>query len=394
MELRYGFDSMSTLASGLALASVEHPVRLEALAQVLVRAGVSTAAAVAAAAWDGTRWNLDSAAYGRLGAGDIEPKADRHTFFDLASLTKPIAALTAARLARAGSLEFSDPLGQWVPEANGTPSEQAPLDLLFAHRAGLAGYGALYRHLARGCIVSGSALLAEAASARRDDAPGALGADGVAPVYSDLGYLLAGEAVARAGGGDLDALMEREVLAPLGCEVGSARRVAARDAHFRRRVATTERVAWRGGCLRGYVHDENAWAFAGEGAAGHAGLFGTAEGVLRLGVAVVDVARGRFDGFLRVDELERLIRPRPLGTLRAGFDGKSERGSSAGNRFGPSTVGHLGFTGTSVWCDLERQWVGVLLTNRVHPTRTNDTIRVARPLVYDAIAAWALERSA
>jgi CubicO group peptidase (beta-lactamase class C family) len=140
------------------------------------------------------------------------------------------------------------------------------------------------------------------------------------------------------------------------------------------------------------VHDENAWAFAGEGSAGHAGMFGTVEGVLAVGIALVDGLRGRLDPFLSAAELERLVRPRPLGTLRAGFDGKSEQGSSAGSKFGPHTVGHLGFTGTSLWCDPEREWVGVLLTNRVHPTRSNDAIRAARPLAYDAIADWAATR--
>jgi CubicO group peptidase (beta-lactamase class C family) len=84
------------------------------------------------------------------------------------------------------------------------------------------------------------------------------------------------------------------------------------------------------------------------------------------------------------------VRPRAGGTLRAGFDGKSEGGgSTAGERAGPRTFGHLGFTGTSLWIDPDAEAVAVLLTNRVHPTRDNGAIRAARPLAHDALFALA-----
>ncbi len=141
--------------------------------------------------------------------------------------------------------------------------------------------------------------------------------------------------------------------------------------------------------VRGFVHDENAWALSGEGASGHAGLFGTALGVLRFGRAIVDALHRRASDFLTREQMDPLVRPRPPGTLRAGFDGKSEKGSLAGSAFGPSTIGHLGFTGTSFWCDVDAQIVGVVLTNRVHPTRDNQAHRRAWPRAYDRIAEWA-----
>jgi CubicO group peptidase (beta-lactamase class C family) len=368
----------------------DRPAALGPLARGLVRAGVAPAVAVGSAVHVRDAWVSQTAAAGRLDSerGAAGAAAATDTLFDLASLTKPLVALAAARLARAKHLDFRAPLVTWLPEVGGTPSRDAPLELLLAHRAGLAGYGALYRHLQRGQIVPQRELLIEAASARQDATD--LGPEGTAPVYSDLGYLLAGEAIARASGLDLDVAIEREVLAPLGAEIGSARWLFARDAGFRRRVAPTERVPWRGGVVRGFVHDENAWAYAGEGCAGHAGMFGTVQGVLAIGRALVDALRGRLDAFLTPVELDRLVGRRTLGTLRAGFDGKSETSSSAGSQFGPNTVGHLGFTGTSIWCDPDREWVGVVLTNRVHPTRSNDAIRAARPLAYDAIADWAV----
>jgi CubicO group peptidase (beta-lactamase class C family) len=146
--------------------------------------------------------------------------------------------------------------------------------------------------------------------------------------------------------------------------------------------APTETVAWRGGEVVGAVHDENAWAISGAGGSGHAGIFGTVGAVLAFGGAVLD----------RIDapELAWLVRPRPGGTLCAGFDGKSPQGSSAGERMGPRSVGHLGFTGTSLWIDPDAGVVVALLTNRVCPTRDNVAIRAARPWAHDALYEAAL----
>jgi CubicO group peptidase (beta-lactamase class C family) len=191
-----------------------------------------------------------------------------------------------------------------------------------------------------------------------------------APVYSDVGYLLAGFDVA---GDRVDDFIRENV--PIE-DVGSARRMDMS------RAVQTEHVAWRGGEVRGHVHDENAWALAGDGACGHAGLFGTIEAVLRFGAFVLD----------HLDDLEWLVREREGGTLRAGFDGKSPEGSSAGNVLGPRSFGHLGFTGTSLWIDPDARVVVALLTNRVCPTRDNAKIREARPRVHDALARLALSK--
>jgi CubicO group peptidase (beta-lactamase class C family) len=106
--------------------------------------------------------------------------------------------------------------------------------------------------------------------------------------------------------------------------------------------------------------------------------------VLGFGAALLAALAGRSDWLTR-RSLESLVRPRPGGTLRAGFDGKSASASSAGSWPGGQTFGHLGFTGTSLWCDPEAGIATVLLTNRVHPTRDNPRIRAARPVVHDAL---------
>lgn len=293
--------------------------------------------------------------------------------FDLASVTKP---MTAVAVAWAG-LDPSTPLGRWVPEARGTPSEDVPLELLLAHRAGLQAHRTFYEPLRSGRgTVDPAACLREAASARREDAQGEPPAQGFAPLYSDLGYLLAGVALARAvGARDAGEAIGKLVLEPLGIadQVGTVRDLEARGVSGP--FAPTETVDWRGGAVVGAVHDENAWALTGRGGSGHAGLFGTVDAVLTFGLAVL----------AGLDRLQWLVRERPGGTLRAGFDGKSPEGSSAGSRLGPRSFGHLGFTGTSLWIDPEARVVVSLLTNRVCPSRDSVAIRAARPWAHDAL---------
>jgi serine-type D-Ala-D-Ala carboxypeptidase len=321
--------------------------------------------------------------------------------FDLASLTKP---MTAVSVARAG-IDRRLPLGAFLPEVRGTASEHVSLELFLAHRAGLESHRPLYVPCLRGERVDRSAALREAASARRADAVGEPPSEGFAPVYSDLGYMLAGEALARhVGARDAGDAIGRLVLDPLGLssEAGTARDLAARG--IEGPFAPTETVAWRGGAIVGEVHDENAWALTGKGGSGHAGIFGTVGAVLTFGGAVLDALDGIVGPFGAALDFSWLVRPRggtageeepgtgergpgaaPETTLRAGFDGKSGRGSSAGLRMGPRTFGHLGFTGTSLWIDPDAKVVVVLLTNRVCPSRDNSVIRVARPKAHDSL---------
>jgi CubicO group peptidase (beta-lactamase class C family) len=315
------------------------------------------------------------------GGWNTEVGGEAALLFDLASLTKP---LTAVALARSG-IDPRTPLGALLPEARGTASEAIPLELLLAHRAGLAAHRALYAPLLEVAgRIDRPAALREAADARRADAEGAPPAEGFAPLYGDLGYALAGEALARSSGArDAGEVIDRLVLEPLGIagQAGTARDLASRgiDGPF----APTEDVPWRGGVVSGAVHDENAWALTGHGGSGHAGIFGTIGAVLAFGTAVLDGLEGQ--GPLGDRPLDWLVRERPGGTLRAGFDGKSVAGSSAGTRIGPRAFGHLGFTGTSVWIDPDAQVVVALLTNRVYPSRAHLAIRDARPWAHDSL---------
>ena len=285
--------------------------------------------------------------------------------------------MTAVAFALAG-IDRTTPLGTLLPEARGTASEHVPVELLLAHRAGLDAHRPLYAPLAMGRNVDVTHALREAADARRADAPGEPPPDGFAPLYSDLGYLLAGAALARAiGASDAGEAIGRLVLEPLGIAggAGTIRDLARHGVHGP--FAPTETVDWRGGPVVGAVHDENAWAITGHGGSGHAGIFATIDAVLTFGAWVL----------AQPDAIDWLVRERPGGTLRAGFDGKNPppEPSSAGERMGVRAVGHLGFTGTSLWLDPDAGVAVALLTNRVCPTRAHLAIRQARPWAHDAL---------
>jgi len=367
-------------------APADSAIDLSAAARLVVEAhGASPCAVVGAAVRRDGVWSYGAGAAGQLWWDPAAPVASVATIFDLASVTKPVTALTLARLARAGALGRGEALADALPALAATRSARVPLDLFSAHRAGLAAHLELFAPLREGRAIDPVAALFTCADARRDGCDGAPPAEGFPPVYSDVGYLLLGAAIAARGGADLDRVFDREVSGPLGLGLGSARDLRARGG-FDDRVAPTEIVAFRGGTVRGAVHDENAWAISGDAASGHAGLFGDVRSVVGLGVAIVDALAGRREGWLSPDDLAPLVRARSGGSLLAGFDRRSGDAPTSGRRFGASTFGHLGFTGTSLWIDPDAALVGVLLTNRVHPTRDHVAIRRARPAAYDAIA--------
>lgn len=359
--------------------------RLAEIARQFVIAPGVAPAAVVATAWAG-RAGFEFAE----GAAfrDESRVADTHVLFDLASITKSFVAVSVARLVQRGRLGFDTPLRDLLPEARGSATGAASILLLLSHRAGLQAHRTLFAPLLGGLPFERGAAIHEAVHGRRPECSEPTPAGGHPPVYSDLGFALLGLAIERLEGLPLDQVVDREVCTPLGLDVGSARVLRGRDAGFAARCMPTETVPFRGGEVHGVVHDENAWALSGHALSGHAGLFGTAAGVARFGAALLDVRRGRDGAWLDPQSLAPLLEERPGGTLRAGFDGKSADLSSAGTRVGGRSFGHLGFTGTSFWCDPDADRVLVLLTNRVCPTRNNPRIRTARPAVNDALYAF------
>ena len=363
----------------------------EVLKRWVVFSGAAPGASAFVAAFREGQWLTATGVAGARSNQDATPVGPE-TIYDLASLTKPVVACAAARLCRDRVLDWSTPLGAVLRAAQGTASENTALEFLAAHRAGLEAHLTLSDGVG-GVPGDAERWMLRCANARRVECSDTVPDAGFAPLYSDLGYILLGAALESVVSLALDALVQREVCVPLALELGSAAHWAAQLGRegFLKRVAPSEVVPGRGGELLGVVHDDNAWALAGCGMAGHAGSFGTAAGVGKLGMAVLDALAGRRAGWLTASEARFLVRPRPGGSLLAGFDGKADSGSSAGPRFGPNAFGHLGFTGTSLWCDPDAAVLVVLLTNRVSPTRDNILLRSVRPDVHGALFGLAAD---
>jgi CubicO group peptidase (beta-lactamase class C family) len=212
---------------------------------------------------------------------------------------------------------------------------------------------------------------------------------GLKGLYSDLGFMVLGEIVEAISDSTLDHFCQDRIFEPLGLKstffVDLTRSRSQRLQAIEEMIAPTENCPWRKKILCGEVHDDNAYAVGG--VAGHAGLFSSVRDIHQLLACLNGCRRGEntflpqalIQEFLSKDESVK------NSTYALGWDTPSENGSSSGKYFSPHSVGHLGFTGTSIWWDLEKNCHVVLLSNRVHPTRKNEKIREFRPYIHDLI---------
>jgi CubicO group peptidase (beta-lactamase class C family) len=318
-----------------------------------------------------TRGRLWRQAFGRVTYDADSAQATEDTIFDLASLTKVIAtASLSMRALEHGRLMPGVRVGQFLREWRGADREDVTVRDLLAHCSGLTAYLPFYTDPSmRGRQAFEQAICRLPLEyCPRTQA-----------VYSDLGFILLGF------------ILEDAFARPLSASFDSVRAIFTADVlHFtpdaalRPRIAPTERDGWRGRVLVGEVHDENCWALGG--VAGHAGLFGTAG-------AVGDFARAVLATFAadtplaRRSTLERFASrtTEVRGSSRAlGWDTMLPS-SSCGTRLSSRAIGHTGFTGTSLWIDPVQDLYIVLLTNRVHPTRDNNTLKGIRGEIHDLI---------
>jgi CubicO group peptidase (beta-lactamase class C family) len=211
-------------------------------------------------------------------------------------------------------------------------------------------------------------------------------APGERAVYSDIGFILLGELLAKKAGLALDLLARQEIFTPLGMK---QTRFKPPQDWVAAIPPTEDDQKFRGRIVQGKVNDENAYVMGG--VAGHAGVFASApdvarfaEWMLRGGLPILQ--SGTVKLFTRREAS-------PAGTTRAlGWDTPSRPESSSGRLFSLASYGHLGFTGTSLWIDPGRKLSVTLLTNRTWPDRSYQLIREVRPMVHDAIVE-ALEES-
>ena len=316
----------------------------------------------------------------------------RETIFDLASLTKPIATTTAILwLVHEGAVGLDDPVSKFLPSFSERDKDGVTLRHLLAHASGLKPWRAFHDLLLDKERKTGERLIGTPAAREfvidRVLRSGLVHEPGAAAVYGDLDFITLGAVVETVSHRSLDDFCRERIFEPLGLsetffvplfEAGGL------PDPLRRRVAATENCPWRERVVWGEVHDPNAFAMGG--VAGHAGLFASAGDVMKFAQVVLDVWHGRSDALPR--DLLRAFTERqnlPQGSDWAlGWDTPSAGRSSSGQHFGERSIGHLGFTGTSLWIDLEREAVVVMLTNRVHQVAKRSRFEL-RPVVHDRI---------
>jgi CubicO group peptidase (beta-lactamase class C family) len=339
-------------------------------------------------------------AVGRLSLQSDDEAVTLQTCYDLASLTKVLATTTALLLLiQRGQVALDDRIDHILPEFRESPVGVATVRQLLTHSSGLPGWRPYYERIAAteavqlGFLGSAAARQAMLSYIAQESL---VYARGSRSLYSDLGFMLLGFAVERLSGESLAQFCERQIYDPLGAHPlaylpygGLAKQAVPTVPALT--IAPTEEDAWRGRTLCGEVHDENA--FAMDGVAGHAGLFGTAGAVLAVARAWMDGCLGQA-GLLDPDLVRRFtMRQHRVShsSWALGWDTPSVP-SSSGTLFSPESFGHLGYTGTSLWVDPATQLEVVLLSNRVHPTRRNERIRAFRPLIHDLICRVFLGR--
>jgi CubicO group peptidase (beta-lactamase class C family) len=316
-------------------------------------------------------------AYGLAHIYDKVP-VTAETLFDLASLTKPLATtLAVMHLVQNRQINVDDSLGKLLPDFLAGDKAEIRLKHLLYHNSGLPDYRPYYKKLSKIPMDLRRAALRQFLLEEPLIQP-----SGQKVLYSDLGFMILAWVVEHIAGRRLDRFVADEIYRPLGLRQLFFN--AHNTAHPEGPFAATENCPWRGEILVGQVHDENAFAVGG--VEGHAGLFGTAGDVNSLLIELLFTYRGQMNGGVFNQDLLHQFFKRLAGTDKAlGFDMPLFKGASCGRGFSQNSVGHLGFTGTSFWMDLDSATLVVLLTNRVHPTRENERIKSFRPRLHDAV---------
>jgi CubicO group peptidase (beta-lactamase class C family) len=309
---------------------------------------------------------------------------DITTLFDLASLTKPVATATMAMLLyERGLLELDAPISGTVPEFLAEADarrHEVTFRMLLAHSSGLPAYERLFLK-----AETRQALLRAAFSTALIAAPA------TQAEYSDIGFIILGAALERIAQEPLDVFCQREIFGPLAMPrttfnpPAAQRNLIPPTADEREpptwSTAPKPRSTFRNRIIQGEVQDENA-SILGD-VAGHAGLFSTAEDLAVFSHALLQGG----SPILRPETIALFSRrdTNPPGTTRAlGWDTPSSP-SQSGKYFGPAAFGHLGYTGTSLWIDHDRQLSITLLTNRTWPDCANQAIKQVRPKFHDAV---------
>lgn len=316
-------------------------------------------------------------------------KMQKDSIFDLASLTKPLATtLAVSKLMEKGKLSLDQKIGDILVEFQNTDKSDITIDMLLRHTSGYPAHRNYYLEIlqcgqgSRQCLRN---LLL------KEDLENEIGEK---EVYSDLGFMLLAWIIERVGHQRLDQFVIEEIYAPLGIEhLFFIERNSENEKikPYQGQFVATQKCFWRKKVLLGEADDDNAYAVGG--IEGHAGLFGDALSVYSLCSEILKSLQNKSPTVLKADIIKNFVKKDIRFERVAGFDTPSKQGSASGRFFSEFSIGHLGFTGTSFWIDPLTGLIIVLLTNRVHPSRSNEEIKKFRPMIHDLIQIELMENN-
>lgn len=326
-------------------------------------------------------------AYGRLTYEDDASPATLSTIYDLASVTKVIATTSAImKLYEEGKVDLDAPVAYYIPQFAVNDKGDITVRNLLLHNSGLTAWTPFYQ------LYTTADEVRNAIYTCTKEYP-----TGSQTVYSDYNAVLLGDIVEKVSNIKLDKYCKEFVFLPLGMK----------DTDYLLPISLNYRIApteydtyWRNELLIGYVHDETAAML--EGVSGNAGLFSTGPDLYKF--MKMMLKDGRYIDERKVpaaNKEDQLFKPETIelftekaaglgyvNTRALGWDTKPEATKyppQCGYKFSQNCFGHTGYTGTSVWCDRNKNLIIIFLTNRVYPKRGNEEIKNIRPKVHDEV---------
>lgn len=314
-----------------------------------------------------------------------------NTVFDIASLTKVVATTTAIMiLIKEGRTSLENKISEFIPEFNCEEKKNITIRHLLNHCAGLPDWLPLYMDLLEKQKTTSDFFKYKGKQyiySRVNKEP-LVYAPEESYKYSDIGFIILGEIIEIVCRKDLDKYCEEKIFKPLSLSATFYNNLFEPALILEQKnlfFASTENCPWRKKILEGEVHDDNAYAMGG--IAGHTGVFSTGMDLHRFTKEILKCYSG--DGsFIPQRTVREFLTRQDIvrgSSWALGWDTPSPDISTSGHYFSEKSAGHLGYTGTSIWIDLEREIIVILLTNRVHPTRENKSIARFRPEIHDLV---------
>jgi CubicO group peptidase (beta-lactamase class C family) len=323
--------------------------------------------------------------YGNATLYPEKRKLKKNYFFDLASLTKPLATTLAILcLIKEKKIDIEERLPSLCEKKIRGEKSKITVRHLLSHSSGFPAHREYFNILKEVSIKEKKDFVENLILQEKLEYK-----PGNASLYSDLGFILLGRIVEKKAECSLAGYVEEKVLKPFNLEnkifynpISDEKKSISQTS-----FVATENCPWRKKILCGEVHDDNCYTMGG--VAGHSGLFGNIEGVTAYAGLILDLWKGAaaHPNIQKEDLVAFLARQEkiPGSTWALGFDTPAAKDSSSGVHMSKKSIGHLGFTGTSFWIDPEKDVVIVLLSNRVHPSRENTKIKKFRPYFYDRV---------